>query len=80
LAEEICTIGRSPLCHLCIAHPIVSRLHATVERIGSHYLLADTGSANGTFVNGHRLEKAHLLLEGDLIGLGCAAPILRFEI
>jgi ABC transport system ATP-binding/permease protein len=79
LAEQICTIGRSPLCHLCITHPIVSRLHATVERTGAHYLLSDIGSANGTFVNGHRLKEAHLLLDGDVIGLGSAAPILRFE-
>jgi pSer/pThr/pTyr-binding forkhead associated (FHA) protein len=80
LAEEVFTIGRSPLCHLRIGHPIVSRLHAKVERTGMHYLLSDTSSANGTYVNGHRLEKAHQLLEGDLIGLGSAAPILRFEV
>lgn len=79
LVEQICTIGRSPLCHLCVALPIVSRLHAMVERTGAHYLLSDTGSANGTFVNGRRLKEAHRLLEGDVIGLGSAAPILRFE-
>jgi ABC transport system ATP-binding/permease protein len=79
LAVEICTIGRSPLCQLHIPHPVVSRLHAKVERQGTHYLLTDTGSANGTFLNGRRLTKAHLLLDGDLIGFGSAAPILRFE-
>jgi pSer/pThr/pTyr-binding forkhead associated (FHA) protein len=79
LAVAICTIGRSPLCQLHIPHPIVSRLHAKVERQGTHYLLSDTGSANGTFLNGRRLAKVHLLLDGDLIGLGSAAPILRFE-
>jgi pSer/pThr/pTyr-binding forkhead associated (FHA) protein len=79
LEVEICTIGRSPLCQLFIPHPIVSRLHAKVERYGSQYLLSDVGSANGTFLNGRRLDKPHLLLDGDLIGLGSAAPILRFE-
>jgi pSer/pThr/pTyr-binding forkhead associated (FHA) protein len=79
LQVEICTIGRSPLCQLLIPLPIVSRLHAKVERDSIHYRLSDIGSANGTFLNGHRLERPHLLLDGDLIGLGCAAPILRFE-
>jgi pSer/pThr/pTyr-binding forkhead associated (FHA) protein len=76
---EPCTIGRSPLCRLMISYPIVSRLHAKVERSGAGYLLSDIGSANGTFLNGRRLCKPHLLLNGDVIGLGTAAPILRFE-
>ena len=79
LEVEICTIGRSPLCQLLVPHPIVSRLHAKVERNGTQYLLSDTGSANGTFLNGRRLGGPHLLLDGDLIGLGSVAPILRFE-
>jgi pSer/pThr/pTyr-binding forkhead associated (FHA) protein len=79
LAMEICTIGRSPLCQLWIPQPIVSRLHAKVTRCGSQYLLSDIGSANGTFLNGRRLGQPHLLLDGDVIGLGSAAPILRFE-
>lgn len=76
---EIYTIGRSPLCQLQIAHPIVSRLHAKVERKGAHYLISDIGSANGTYLNGQRLSAPRLLMDGDLIGLGSAAPILRFE-
>ena len=76
---DIFTIGRSLLCQLRVPHPIVSRLHAKVERNGTQYLLSDIGSANGTFLNGRRLCKPHLLLDGDLIGLGSAAPILRFE-
>lgn len=79
LEVETCTIGRSPLCELHVPHLIVSRLHAKVERNGDHYLLSDVGSVNGTYLNGYRLEKPHLLLDGDLIGLGSAAPILRFE-
>jgi pSer/pThr/pTyr-binding forkhead associated (FHA) protein len=79
LEANLCTIGRSPLCQLLIAHPIVSRLHAKIERQGAHYLLSDVGSVNGTFLNGRRLGKPHLLLDGDLIGLGSAVPILRFE-
>jgi pSer/pThr/pTyr-binding forkhead associated (FHA) protein len=79
LETDLCTIGRSPLCCLRIAHPVVSRLHARIERQGAVYLLSDMGSANGTYLNGRRLDKAHRLLDGDLIGLGSAVPLLRFE-
>jgi pSer/pThr/pTyr-binding forkhead associated (FHA) protein len=79
LATDICTIGRSPICHVLIRHAVVSRLHARIERSGAHYLLSDVGSANGTFVNGRPLAAPHLLVDGDMIGLGSAIPILRFE-
>jgi DNA-binding response OmpR family regulator len=40
--------------------------------------LQDTGSANGTFVNGSRIYTPHTLQNDDLIGLGSPAPLLRF--
>lgn len=79
LEADVCMIGRSPLCQVLVEQPIVSRLHARVERCGPRYLIADAGSANGTFVNGRPLRQPHLLADGDLIGLGRAAPTLRFE-
>ena len=79
LTADICTIGRSPLCQVLIPQAIVSRLHARIERNGSQYYLADVGSANGTFVNGRPIHQPHLLVDGDLIGLGSATPMLRFE-
>jgi len=79
LAMDICMLGRSPLCQVLMPHAVVSRLHARIERCGNHYVLCDVGSANGTFVNGRQLCAAHRLIDGDLIGLGSAIPILRFE-
>jgi pSer/pThr/pTyr-binding forkhead associated (FHA) protein len=79
LMTDICTIGRSPICHVLIQQATVSRLHARIERSNGHYLLSDVGSANGTFVNGRHLRAPHLLVDGDMIGLGSAIPVLRFE-
>jgi pSer/pThr/pTyr-binding forkhead associated (FHA) protein len=79
LAADICTLGRSPICHVPLPQAIVSRLHARIERSGAHYLLSDIGSANGTFVNGRPLCAPHRLIDGDLIGLGSAIPVFRFE-
>jgi DNA-binding response OmpR family regulator len=78
LQADICTIGRSPVCQIVVQRNVVSRLHARVERDGLRYVLHDAGSANGTFVNGHRIQGAHLLTEADRIGLGCPAELLRF--
>jgi hypothetical protein len=50
----------------------VSRVHATLYREVDHLLLADTGSANGTFINGMALVPHHPvpLCNADEIRLG----------
>jgi hypothetical protein len=50
----------------------VSRLHAVLKRESSHVFLMDLGSANGTFVNGKRLNPNvdHSISNGDVIALG----------
>ena len=73
-----CTIGRAPGCAIVVRRNIVSRLHAKIERDGPRYVLHDSGSANGTFVNGQRIAQPHLLQDRDSIGLGAAIAILRF--
>jgi DNA-binding winged helix-turn-helix (wHTH) protein len=64
-----------------IAHPIVSRLHARIELQHDRYLLFDAGSANGTFVNGVRIEieQGHQLSTGDSIWLGSEDATLAFS-
>ncbi len=47
----------------------VSRQHARIKRAGQNLTLADPGSANGTFINGHRV-KEHQLKDGDLFSIG----------
>ena len=78
LESDICSIGRATICHIVVQRKIVSRVHARIEREGPRYLLHDAGSANGTFVNGARINRPHLLQDNDGIGLGGAAPALRF--
>ena len=78
LEADICTIGRSPVCQVVVQRNVVSRLHARVQRDELHYVLHDAGSANGTFVNGRRIQGPHLLADNDRIGLGAPAELLRF--
>lgn len=78
LDAEICTLGRAEGCQILVRHPLVSRLHARIERNGPRYVIADAGSVNGTYVNGRRLTDQQLLTHDDTIGLGSARPVLRF--
>jgi hypothetical protein len=50
----------------------VSRLHAVIRRGVDAILLTDLESANGTFVNGRRLEpnEERPLANGDIVSLG----------
>ena len=50
----------------------VSRLHAVIKRRVHDISLMDLESANGTFVNGKRLEtnEEHTLANGDVVALG----------
>jgi DNA-binding winged helix-turn-helix (wHTH) protein len=61
-----------------IHHPIVSRLHARIEMQHDRYLLFDAGSANGTFINGERIEAGQQLSTGDTIWLGSSEAALSF--
>jgi DNA-binding response OmpR family regulator len=79
LEADVYTLGRSPLCQIVVQRSIVSRLHAKIEREGPRYQLVDAGSANGTFLNGKRLQAPHVLSDRDLIGLGAATAVLRFH-
>lgn len=68
-------LGRDPGLELVLQHPAVSRHHARLELVGCHWLLSDTGSSNGLWWAGKRLQ-ALLLAEGDQIDL---APQERAE-
>jgi predicted component of type VI protein secretion system len=50
----------------------VSRLHAVIKREASRVFLMDLGSANGTYINGKRLNPNvdHTLNNGDVVALG----------
>ena len=75
------TIGRGVDCHLCLTHPQVSRGHAVIEQDSEGYVLRDTTSRHGTFVNGMKVTFTRLRT-GDRIGLGPDAresEIILFE-
>lgn len=69
LNGPVLTIGRLGDRDLVLDDLDVSRRHAEIRRHGTTYRLIDTGSANGTVVNGQRIAE-HQLADGDEIRLG----------
>jgi len=67
------TIGRDASSDILIGDRLVSRNHAIIRRLnGDDYYLVDSGSANGSFVNGKRITTPTLLRSNDLITIGPA--------
>ena len=77
LAKSSITLGRATTNDIALADAKVSRTHARVECGAADCTITDLGSANGTRVNGARVERA-TLAPGDVITLGDST--LRFEI
>ncbi|MFV0445748.1 MAG: sigma 54-interacting transcriptional regulator [Planctomycetaceae bacterium] len=62
-------IGRGADCDLRLNDEHCSRVHCTIHRQGSQWIISDRGSRNGTLVNGDRVQQA-ALEEGDVIVVG----------
>ncbi|HEY7514736.1 MAG TPA: FHA domain-containing protein, partial [Vicinamibacteria bacterium] len=69
LAGSLVVLGRDPGCDLVISDPKCSRRHAVIEAVGEGLTIRDTGSANGIFVNGKRVERSSLEPD-DLVRVG----------
>lgn len=67
--KDIISIGRSKNNTLILSHPLISRNHCTVEKIGDHFKITDHNSTNGTYVNGKEVNHRDLT-ENDLIQVG----------
>ncbi len=63
------SVGRRPYNDIVLDHVTVSGEHAVLERRGELYELIDTGSSNGSFVNGKRVMRK-LIRAGDYVGIG----------
>jgi ABC-type multidrug transport system ATPase subunit/pSer/pThr/pTyr-binding forkhead associated (FHA) protein len=76
--KPVVTIGRAPDNDIVLDAPGVSRHHATlIYNGGAQPAITDTGSTNGTFVNGEPLTEARPLGQHDLVFLG--GFLLRVE-
>jgi pSer/pThr/pTyr-binding forkhead associated (FHA) protein len=75
LAEDVVHVGRGLAAELRLDDVSVSRRHAIIVPRPAGARILDDRSANGTFVNGRRVQQADLS-DGDVIVLG--RVVLRF--
>ncbi len=68
--SKVMSIGRDQGNDIVLNAPMVSRVHAQLERIGQRYRVRDLGSSNGTFVNGSPLRGEAWVVPGDTIHIG----------
>ena len=70
-------VGRASNAQIKLNDDGISRRHARIVTEGGAVFIEDLGSANGTMVNGVRIESRQMLQDGDKIRLG-PATILKF--
>lgn len=68
--KPVVTMGRSTDCAIPIDDRFLSRKHAEIVSEAGEWVLRDNGSANGTFVNGTRIQAPVRVRPGDRIQLG----------
>ena len=69
IGGAVTTIGRHPDSDVFLDDVTVSRRHSEIRRSSTGYEIADTGSLNGTYVNGERVESS-VLREADQLQVG----------
>jgi serine phosphatase RsbU (regulator of sigma subunit) len=79
LPESLVTIGRASDCTIPIRDRFLSRRHAEIVPVAGDWILKDCGSANGTWVNGRRVERETVLSSGDRIRLGDSEIVFQMD-
>ena len=78
LDAEVTTIGSVAGNTVVLSDPAVSRKHMGIRRVENRFELADLGSTNGVYVNGHRMGKK-VLAAGDIMRVGNTEMVFRVE-
>lgn len=78
LQDEVTTLGSVAGTTIVLSDPAVSRKHMAIRRLEGSYELADLGSTNGVYVNGHRMPKKSLV-DGDILRVGTTEMVFKRE-
>ncbi len=65
--RTITVLGRDPSCDIVLNKTTISRHHAQILLVRGRYYIEDSGSTNGTLVNGKRIQGRTVLADGDRI-------------
>lgn len=76
LSDDVTTIGSVAGATVVLADPAVSKKHAAIRKVENEFELADLGSTNGVYVNGHKVPKKTLAV-GDIIRVGNTEAVFK---
>ncbi len=79
ISSRVISIGRDPSNDLVLSDSMVSRRHAILEQRDDIFVLRDNNSANGTLVNGDKVEVEKTLRDGDLVAIGSARLLFQLD-
>lgn len=79
LPGHLCVVGRDPGCDIVLNDAKCSRRHAVIEETPEGVTVRDSGSANGIYVNGKKVENSPLR-PGDTLRMGAVKLRLLPEI
>lgn len=80
LRSEETVIGRQNGCELRIPSAAVSRRHCRLTFSDDVLSAEDLGSANGTLVNGERIDGIHVLRPGDSLEVGPVVFVVKYQL
>lgn len=69
LDDKMLTVGRSPQCDIFLNDMTVSREHATIQPRNGEFVIKDSQSFNGIWINNQNVDEA-VLEEGDIVQIG----------
>jgi hypothetical protein len=74
--SPVTSIGTDPKCTVVLNDKFMSSKHAEIKAENGVWVLRDSGSTNGTYVNNRRVDR-HELVDNDFIKFGSA--MLKFK-
>jgi hypothetical protein len=74
--SPVTSVGTDPKCTLVLNDKFMSSKHAEIKAENGVWVLRDSGSTNGTYVNNRRVDR-HELVDNDFIKFGSA--MLKFK-
>ena len=78
ISDDMTTLGSVAGNSIVLADPAVSKKHVAIRRQNGEYEVADLGSTNGIYVNGHKVPKKSLE-PGDIVRVGNTELVFRRE-
>lgn len=64
------SVGRSNACDIVLDYSTVSRFHAVISKHKKGWVVTDTNSSQGTFINRKKVDEPMVVNDGDYISFG----------